>query len=146
MDKTHHGPVIALFSLQLQQLFSYVRGLLVTNHFSMFLIDRYIFAIQQFITHEEHLQYSLWYVAIFWTASKALAPWSQQQKVSKTTSKPLSLSNSSQKSPFFAFWCMLCTATPDISNSSENINNTARVSRVPFLFLWLWYRIDTFTV
>ena len=101
MDKTHHGPVIALFSVQLQQLFSYVCGILVANHFSLLLIDRYILAVQQIITHEEHLWYSFWSVAIFWTASEALAPWSQQQKVAKTTSKSLSLSNSSQKSPFF---------------------------------------------
>ena len=102
MDKTHHGLVIAFFSLQLQQLFSYVRGILVTSHFSMFLIDRYILAIQKIITHEEHLQYSFWSVAIFWTASEPLALWSKQQKVAKTTSKSLSLINSSQKSPFFA--------------------------------------------
>ena len=30
-------------------------------------------------------------------------------------------------------------ATPDISSSSENISNTARVSRLSFHFLWLWY-------
>ena len=34
---------------------------------------------------------------------KALASWSQQQKVAKTTSKSLSLSNSPQYSPFFTF-------------------------------------------
>ena len=33
---------------------------------------------------------------------------------------------------------MLCTATPDISSSSENINSAARVSRLSFRFLWLW--------
>ena len=55
MDKTHHGPVIALFSVQLHQLFSYVGGILVANHFSLLLTDRYILAIQQIITHEEHL-------------------------------------------------------------------------------------------
>ena len=63
------------------------------------MIDRYILAIQQIITH---LRYSFWSVAIFWTASEALTPWSQQQKVAEATSKPLSLSNSSQKSSFFA--------------------------------------------
>ena len=31
----------------------------------------------------------------------------------------------------------LCTATPDISRSGESINNTARVSRSSFRFLWL---------
>ena len=102
MAKTHHGPVIALFSVKFQQNFSYAGGILVTNHFSLLLIDRYILAIQQIITYEEHLRYSFWSAAIFWTALEALAPWSQQQKVAKTTSKSLSLSNSSQKSPFFA--------------------------------------------
>ena len=29
-------------------------------------------------------------------------------------------------------------ATPDISRSSENISNTAGVSRLSFHFLWLW--------
>ena len=48
----------------------------VTNHFSLLLIDRYILAIQQIITHKEHLRYSFWSVVIFWTSSEALAPWS----------------------------------------------------------------------
>ena len=102
MNKTHHEPVIALFSLQLQQLFSYLRGILVTNHFSMFLTDRYILAIQQIIRQEKHLRNSFWSAAIFGTASETLEPWSQQQKVAKTTSTSLSLSNSSQESTFFA--------------------------------------------
>ena len=60
MDKTHHGPAIALFSVQRQQLqlFSYVGGILVINHFQLLLIDRYILAIQEIITHKEHLRYS----------------------------------------------------------------------------------------
>ena len=32
---------------------------------------------------------------------------------------------------------MLCTATPDILSSRENINSTARVPRLSFCFLWL---------
>ena len=78
MGKTH-GSVIALFSVQLQQFFSYVRGVFVTNRFLRLLIDRYILAIQQIITHEEHLRYSFLFVAIFWTASEALALWSRSQ-------------------------------------------------------------------
>ena len=35
---------------------------------------------------------------------------------------------------------MLCTATPNISSSCENINSTARVSRLPSRFLWLCYK------
>ena len=102
MDKTHHGSVIALFPVQLQQPFSYTGGIVVTNHFPLLLTDRYILAIQQIITHKEHLQYSFWSVAIFGRVSEALRPWSQQQKLANTTSESLSLSNSSQKSPFFA--------------------------------------------
>ena len=87
MDKTHHGALIALFSMQLQHLFSYVGGILVSNHFSLLLFDRYILAIQQIITHVEPLRHSFWSVAIFWTPLEALASWSQRQKVVKTTSK-----------------------------------------------------------
>ena len=32
---------------------------------------------------------------------------------------------------------MLCTATPDVSSLSKNINSTARVARLSFRFLWL---------
>ena len=96
------GLLLLFFLCNFRSFFSYVGCTLITNFFSLLLIDRYILAIQQIITHKEHLRYSFWSVAIFWTASEALAPWSQQQKVAKTTSKSLSLSSSSQKSPFFA--------------------------------------------
>ena len=39
---------------------------------------------------------------IFWTASEVLAPYSKQQKLTKTASKSFSLRNSSQKLQFFA--------------------------------------------
>ena len=58
IDKTHHRPVVALLSVELQQLFSYAGGILATNHFSLLLMDRCIMAIQQIITHEENLRYS----------------------------------------------------------------------------------------
>ena len=38
---------------------------------------------------------------------------------------------------FSLFWCMLCTAAPDISSSTKNINRAARASRLSFRFLWL---------
>ena len=60
--------------------------------------------------------------------------------MAKTVSKSFSPSNSSQKSPFFAVLILLFTATPDISSSSENIGSAARVSRLSFRFLWLWYK------
>ena len=133
MDKTHHGPVITIFFLcKFGSFFSYFGGIPVTNYFSLLLIDRYILTI-----HKEHLRYSLWYVAIFWTSSDALAPWSWQQKLAKTASKSFLLS-SGKSCHFFLLWCMHCTATPDISSSSENMNSTACVSRLSFRFLWLW--------
>ena len=86
------------------------------------------------------MQYSFWSEAIFWTASEALALWSQQQKVAKTTSKSLSLSNSSQKLPFFAVLMYALYGHP------RYFNSTARVSRLSFRFLWLclhwWAWID----
>ena len=129
------------FLCNFSSFFSYVGGIPVTNHFLLFnwLIGSYILAIQQIITHKEHLRYSLWSVAIFWTSSEALAPWSKQQKVVKTASKSFSPSSPSKSNHFSLFWCMLCTATPDISSSSKNINSTARVFRLSFRFLWLWY-------
>ena len=36
---------------------------------------------------------------------------------------------------------MLCTATPDVSSSSENINIAVRVSKLSFRFLWLWFNV-----
>ena len=69
------GQLLLFFLCNFSSFFSYVGGILVTNHFSLLLIDKYILAIQQIITYEEHLRYSSWFVAIFWTASEALAPW-----------------------------------------------------------------------
>ena len=43
------------FFVQFLQLFSYIGGVLVTNLFSLLLTDRYILAIQQIMTQEEHL-------------------------------------------------------------------------------------------
>ena len=94
------GQLLLFFICNFSSIISYVGGIPVTNYFS--LISRYILAIQQIMTHKEHLWYSFWFIAIFWSASEALALWSQQQKLIKTTWKSLSLSNSSQKSPFFS--------------------------------------------
>ena len=70
------GQLILFFLWNLSSFFSLSRCVLGINLFSQFVADRYILAIQQIITHEEHLRYSFWSVAIFWTASEALAPWS----------------------------------------------------------------------
>ena len=58
MDKTHHGRLLLFFLCNVSSFFSYVGGIPVTNHFSLLLIDRYILAIQQIITHKEHFRYS----------------------------------------------------------------------------------------
>ena len=45
------------------------------------------------------------------------------------------------KSHYFSlFWCVPCTATPDILSLSENINSTTSVSRLSFRLLWLWFQ------
>ena len=75
------GQLLLFFLCNFSSFFSYVGGILVTNHFSLLLIDRYILAIQQIITHEEHFRYSFWSVAIFWTASKSFWLTSSTQKV-----------------------------------------------------------------
>ena len=49
-----------------------------------------------------------------------------------------------ESSHFWLLWCIPWTATPDISSSSENINNTTGVSRLSFRFLWLWYKTQNF--
>ena len=49
MNKTHHRLVAALFVCSFSSFFSYVGCILVTNHFSLLLIDGYILAIHQII-------------------------------------------------------------------------------------------------
>ena len=68
------GQLLLFFLCTFCSFFGYVGGVLVTNLFPLLLIDRYILAIEQIITREEHLWYSFWSVAFFWTASEALAP------------------------------------------------------------------------
>ena len=118
-----------VFLFNFSSFFSYVVGILVINLFSLLLINRYILAIQQIITHKEHLRYSFWCTAVFW--KKNNRKWLKQPQGHFYWAVP------SKSGHFSLFWCMLCTATPDISSSSENINSTARVSRQSFRFLWL---------
>ena len=75
------GQLLLFFMCRFSSFFSYVGGALVTNLFSLLLIDKYILAIQQIITHQEHFRYSFWSVAIFWTASKSFWLTSSTQKV-----------------------------------------------------------------
>ena len=46
----------------------------------------------------------------------------------------------SGNSHFSLFWCIYCTITPEISGLGENINNTARVSKLSLRFLWVWFK------
>ena len=48
------------------------------------------------------------------------------------------------KQLFSLFWCISCMATPEITSSSKNSNNTARVYRLSFRFLWLWSELIMF--
>ena len=143
IDKTPHGPVIALFSVQPQQLFSYVRGILVTRKPTIF--------------------HSCWLIDIFWLFSKLKLtrsicdtlfdlylsselpqkPWQHGHNNRKWLKQPQShfrWAIPHKSHHFLLFWCMLFTVTLYISSSSENMNSTVRVSRLPFRFLWLCSR------
>ena len=52
------GQLLLFFLCNSTAFLSYIGGILVTNHFSLLLNDRYILAIQQIITHEEDLRHS----------------------------------------------------------------------------------------
>ena len=106
----------------------------------LLLIERYILAIQLIITHEERLQY------FFWSSELSQKSWHYGHKNRKWLKQPQSHFHRaiSQKShQFFLFWCMLYTTIPDIPSSSENINSTARVSKLSLSFLWLWTKVDS---
>ena len=130
------GQLLFLFLGNFCSFFSYVGGALVANLFSLLLID--IFLLFRKLSHEEHLWELFWSVAFFWTATEALATQSWQQKLAKTASKSFSLSNSSQKLPFFPVLMYSLYSHPRYFKFKQNINNTARVSRLSFHFLRLW--------
>ena len=76
VDKTNHGLVTAPFFVQilkcLLQFLELSRGCLCNQ--PLLLLLRYAGAIQQTITHKEHLRQSFSSVAIFSIASEAFAP------------------------------------------------------------------------
>ena len=83
-------------------------------------------------------------VSICWSSELPQKRWhhSQQQKLVKPAPKSFSLSNYSQKPPFFAILMYSLYSQPryfevDISSLSENISNTTCVSGLSFYFLWL---------
>ena len=129
---------LLLFSLyNFGSFFSYVGRINVTNHFSLLFIDGYILAIQQIISHKEHLRYCFWSLEIFWTSLETLAPWSWQNKLLNTASKSFLLSNSQQKSSFFAVLMYALYGHPRHYKFKQKINRVAHISRLSFRFLWL---------
>ena len=113
---------LLLFFLCNLSSFSATSEVLLTNHFSLLLTDKYILAIQQIMTHKEHLRYS-------WRSSELpQKPW---HHVHNNRSGWNSLgSHFYWTGPAIVAifcWCMLCMATSDISSLSENI-------RLSFLF------------
>ena len=118
--------LMLFFLCNFSSFFSYIGSILVTNHFSLLLIDRYILAIQHII-HEKHLRYPFWYIAIFWTASESWYHGHNNRKWLKMPQSHFHWAIPYKSYHFLLFWCMLCTATSDISSSSENINSTAHV-------------------
>ena len=131
-------------SVQLQQLYSYVGGTLLTNQFSLLLIDPCVLAIYQITTHEKHLRYCFWSVAIFWTASEVLAPWSQQQKVAKTIWKSLSLSNYSQKLPFFFVLMYVLYGDPRYFKFKQKYQQYGPCFQIVFPFLITIVQLSAF--
>ena len=143
------GQLLPFFLCNFSSFFGYVGGIPVTSHFSLLLIDRYILAMQQIITHKEHLRYSFWSAAIFYSFGTIFI----------TTESGCGLSSLKVifTEQFLAevaiFRCFdVCSVryfdvcSVDISSSSKNINSTARVSRLSFSFLWLcFYKTDIFT-
>ena len=132
------GQLLLFFLCNFSSFFSYVGGILVTNHFSRLLIDRCTLTIQQIITHEEHLRYSFWSVPIFWNPSETLAPLSKQKEVAKKV-----IFTNQFLPKVSLFWCMLCTATQNISSSKENINRTAPCFQTIFPFLMTMMEISS---
>ena len=122
-------------SVQLQQLFSYVGGTLLTNQFSLLLIDPCVLAIYQITTHEKHLRYCFWSVPSSELLQKSWHHGHNNRKWLKQSQSHFDWAITHKSYHFSLFWCMFCTATPDISSSSKNINSTARVSRLSFRFL-----------
>ena len=59
------GQLLLFFLYNFSSFFSCIGGIPVTNHFALLLIDRYILAIQQIITHKEYFRYSFLSLVIF---------------------------------------------------------------------------------
>ena len=126
--------LLLLFLCNFYSFFSYVRGALVTRTFC------HCYWLIYFVYSANYNTRGAFVIILLICSDllnslESVGTIAITTEMVKTASKLFSLSNSSLKSPFLRF---LCTATPNISSSNENINNTARVSRLSFCFLWLY--------
>ena len=107
-------------------------------------------AIQETITHEEHLggafscnSFDLWR-----SSELPQKRWHHSHNKRKWLKRPqchCHKANLHKSDHSSLFWCILCTVTSDISSSSKNLNNAARISSLFFRFLWLWLHYATMT-
>ena len=129
-DKTHHGLVIALFSVQLQLPCNQHSSLLLTDGYSANYNTRSICDTLFDLWRSSELPQKLCHHC------HSNRKWLKQPQIHFHWVVP------HKSRHFLLLWCILYTVTPDISSSSQNINSTARVSRLSFRFLWLWFNLS----
>ena len=131
---------IAFFLCNFFSFFSYVGGFPVTNLFLLLLIDRYIFWLQYSANYNKlgALMILFLICSDLLNCLRSVGTMVITKKWPKQPQSHFRWAISQKSHHFLLFWCMLCTTTQDISSSSENINISARVSRLSFRFLWLW--------
>ena len=130
------GQLLLFFLCNFSSFFSYVRGIPVTNHFSLLLIDRYILAIQQIITHKEHFRYSF-------SSELPQKPWHHghnNRKWLKQLQSHFYWAVSMAKVTIFCCFDVVCSVQPhlpDISSSfKQKYQQYGLSSRLSFRFLW----------
>ena len=130
------GHLLLFFLCNFCSFFSYFGDVLVTNHFSLLLIDSCILASNY--TREAFSILSLISSNPSELPQKRWRHGHNNGKWLKLPQSRFHYAIAHKSHHFLLFWCMLCTATPHISSSSENVNSTTRVFRLSFLFLWQW--------
>ena len=95
------GQLLPFSLCNFSSFFSYVGGILITNHFSLLLIERYILTIQQIITHEEHLRHFFLICNDLLNCLRSLGTMVITTQLAKTASNSFSRSYSSQKVTIF---------------------------------------------
>ena len=131
------GQLLLFFLCNFCSFFSYVGGVLVTNLFHCYWLVVYFGYSTNYNTRGA-------FVILFLICSNLLNFFRSVGPMVVTTKQWLNLPQNHfhqaiphQSYHFSPFWWILYRATPDISNSRENINNKALVSRLSFCFLWL---------